>query len=83
MQKNLNIEKITFKVVQMKFLAMHINNQKFCFDTFTVQKISSWNMILISNDVWHKMKMYNFDPYNVLLAIATNIAVLLMTERQR
>ncbi len=26
--KNLNIEKITFKVVQMKFLAMHINNQK-------------------------------------------------------
>ncbi len=28
MQKNLNIEKIVFKVVQMKFLAMHINNQK-------------------------------------------------------
>ncbi len=27
-QKNLNIEKITFKVVQMKSLAMHINNQK-------------------------------------------------------
>ncbi len=25
--KNLNIEKITFKVVQMKFLAMHITNQ--------------------------------------------------------
>ncbi len=23
--------------------------------------------------------MYNFDPYNVLLAIAANIAVLLMT----
>ncbi len=23
--------------------------------------------------------MYNFDPYNVLLAIATNIPVLLMT----
>ncbi len=28
MQKNLNIEKIIFKVVQMKFLAMHITNQK-------------------------------------------------------
>ncbi len=42
-------------------------------------KISSWNMILISNDFWHKRKMYNFDPYNVLLAIATNIPVLLMT----
>ncbi len=28
------------------------------------------------NDVWHKRKMYNFDPYNVFLAIATNILVL-------
>ncbi len=36
MQKNLNIEKIIFKVVQMKFLAMHINNQKFSFDIFMV-----------------------------------------------
>ncbi len=26
-QKNLNMEKISFKVVEMKFLAMHINNQ--------------------------------------------------------
>ncbi len=31
MQKNLNIKKIIFKVVQMRFLAMHINNQKFVF----------------------------------------------------
>ncbi len=36
MQKNLNIEKITFKVVQMKFLAMHITNQKLSFDIFMV-----------------------------------------------
>ncbi len=28
MQKHLNIEKIIFKVVQIKFLAMHITNQK-------------------------------------------------------
>ncbi len=34
---------------------------------------------LISNDFWHKIKMYNFDQYNVLLVIVTNIAVLLMT----
>ncbi len=34
--KNLNIEKITFKVVQIKFLAMHITNQKLSFDIFTV-----------------------------------------------
>ncbi len=26
--KHLNIEKIAFEVVQMKFLAMHITNQK-------------------------------------------------------
>ncbi len=36
-------------------------------------------MILISNDFCHKIKMYNFDPYSVLLAIAVNIPVLLMT----
>ncbi len=54
---------------------MHITNQKLCFDIFTVG-ISSWNMILISNDFWHIIKTYNFDPYNVLLK---NIAVLLMT----
>ncbi len=38
-------------------------------------KISSWDMIfnLYPNDFLHKIKMYNFDPYNVFLAIATNI----------
>ncbi len=39
MQNNLNIEKIIFKVVQMKFLAMHITNQKLSFDIFVVQNI--------------------------------------------
>ncbi len=39
MQKNLNIEKIIFKVVQIKFLAMHINNPKLSFDIFTVGNI--------------------------------------------
>ncbi len=29
--------------------------------------------------VWHKIKIYHFDPYNVLLAIATNIPMLLIT----
>ncbi len=32
-----------------------------------------------ANDFWHKIQMGNSEPYNVLLAIATNIAVLLMT----
>ncbi len=34
MQTNLNIEKIAFKVVQIKFLAMHITHQKLSFDIF-------------------------------------------------
>ncbi len=29
-------KKFTFKVVQMKFLAMHFTNQKLSFDIFTV-----------------------------------------------
>ncbi len=35
-QKNRNIEKIAFKVFQIKFLAMHITAQKLCFYIFTV-----------------------------------------------
>ncbi len=37
-------------------------------------------MILISNDFWLIIQMYNFDSYNVVLSIATNIPVLLMTD---
>ncbi len=40
-QKTLNIEKITFKVVQMKFLAMHITNQKLSFDIFMVGNLQN------------------------------------------
>ncbi len=52
--KHLNIEKIIFKVVQIKFLAMHITHQKLHFDIFMVGHVlnNSWNMILISNDFW-------------------------------
>ncbi len=35
-QKNQDIEKIAFKFVQMKFLAIHITNQKRSFNIFTV-----------------------------------------------
>ncbi len=41
MQKNLNTEKIIFKVDQMKFLAMHITNQKLTFDVFTVENLQN------------------------------------------
>ncbi len=37
------------------------------------------DLYLIYNDFWHKIKMYNFNPYNVLLAIATNIPQRLKT----
>ncbi len=40
-KKNLNIEKISFKVVQMKFLAMHITNQKVRFDIFMVGNLQN------------------------------------------
>ncbi len=41
MQKNRNIEQIIFKVVQVKFLAMHITNQKICFNIFTVGNLQN------------------------------------------
>ncbi len=39
--KNLNIEKIAFKVVQMKFLAMHTTNQKLSIDIFMVGNLQN------------------------------------------
>ncbi len=73
MQKNLNIEKIAFKVVQMKFLAKHITNQKLSFDIFMLGTLYLLNIRMIfgikkSTILTHTM-----------LAIATNIPVLLMT----
>ncbi len=47
--KKLNIEKITFKVVQMKFLAMHITNQKLRFDIFTVGNLQN---IFMEHDLY-------------------------------
>ncbi len=40
-KKNQNIEKIAFKIVQIKFLSMHINNQKLSFDIFTVDNLQN------------------------------------------
>ncbi len=48
-QKNLNIEKIIFKVVQIKFLAMHITNQKLSFDIFMVGNLIN---IFIEHDLY-------------------------------
>ncbi len=40
-QKNLNTEKIAFKVVQIRFLAMHITNQKLSLDIFMVVNLQN------------------------------------------
>ncbi len=40
---------ITFKVVQMKFLAMHITNQKWSFDIFMV---GNWQNIFMEHDLY-------------------------------
>ncbi len=51
-QKNLNTEKITFKVVQIKFLAMHITNQKLSFNIFTIGNEDNMNMIFMEHDLY-------------------------------
>ncbi len=48
-QKNQNIEKIIFKVVQIKFLAMHITNQKLSFNVFTVGNLQN---IFMEHDLY-------------------------------
>ncbi len=62
-QKNLNIEKIAFKVVQIKFLAIHINYKKLSFDIFTLVNLQN----IFMEHFWHKSKNDNFDPYFCLL----------------
>ncbi len=83
-KKNLNIEKIIFKVVQMKFLAMHITYQKLRFGIygrkFTKYLHGTWSLLNILIILGIKEKNYNFDPYNVFLAIATNIPQRLKTS---
>ncbi len=65
-QKSPNIEKIAFKVVQMKFLAMHITNQKIHFDIFTKYLHKTLFVLNILIVVWHKRKIDHFDQHNVI-----------------
>ncbi len=48
MQKHQTFEKIAFKFVQIKFLAMIITKQKLCFDIFTVRNLLN---IFMENDL--------------------------------
>ncbi len=49
MQKNLNIEKMALKIVQMKFLAMHITNQKLSFDVLRALNLQN---IFMEHDLY-------------------------------
>ncbi len=46
---NLRVQKNLFKVVQMKFLAMHITNEKLSFDIFTVGNLQN---IFMEHDLY-------------------------------
>ncbi len=65
MQKHLNIEKIIFKVVQMKFLAVHINNKKLSFDIFTAGNLQN---IFMQHDL------------NILMIFGINIKSIILTH---
>ncbi len=60
----------------MKFLAMHITCQKLSFDIFTVRNLLNIFMehdLYCPDDFWYKIQIYDFDLYDVFLAITTNI----------
>ncbi len=50
-QKSKYNEKLAFKVVQIKFLAMHITNKKLRFDIFTVGNVQN---IFMEHDLYLK-----------------------------
>ncbi len=54
-KKYLNVEKIIFKVVQIKFLAMHITNQKLFVYIFTVRNVLHF---LIEHDLLNILMIF-------------------------
>ncbi len=73
-----NIKILRKSSLKMKFLAMHITNQILSFDIFTVQNIfmeHDLNIIMIFGIIDKCI----FLTHTVLLSIAVNIPVLLMT----
>jgi len=86
-QKNPNIEKIAFKVVHLCSRICCTNHNFFIY--FLHIYIYRWKFAKYLHGTWSllniliifgiKRKINHFDPYNVLLAITTNIPVLLVT----
>ncbi len=72
-------------IFYLRFCSIH--SQKLSFNIFMVGNLlnilmeHNLNILMIFGikEKYIKEKKYNFGPYNVLLAIATNIPVLLMT----
>ncbi len=62
------LRKIAFKAVRMKFLAIYIHNKKLSVDIFTIGSLQN---IFMEHDLY--LISDNFDPYNLLFAIATNV----------
>ncbi len=81
--KTSKIEKIVFKVVQMKFLAMYITNQKLSFDIygkkFTKYLHGTCSLLNILKIFGIKEKSINLTHNYFFLPIATNIPQRLKT----
>ncbi len=64
-KNNINIEKITFEVVQIKFLAMHITNQTYMFEIYgrkcTKYLNGTWSLLNILM-LFGIKKIDHFDP---------------------
>ncbi len=65
MQQNLNIAKILFKVVQMKFTAMYITNQKLSFGIFTVG---------------HLLNIFMEHDLNILMIFGIKLKLIILTH---
>ncbi len=68
--KNINIREIAFKVVQMKFLAIHITYQKLSFDIFTEGNVQN---IFMEHDLYYKKKKLKFWPIQCIFWLLLQI----------